>query len=113
MMNGNTTSPYTRLNADKLAPWLLRIMISAPPDGALRYNARYDEHWLVVGARQPLVHVRIDGCMNGWLLGPLSGTGAVWLVEWVALAQTVAQALGLAWLLVLLWSLQRSRAAQA
>jgi hypothetical protein len=63
---------------------------------------------------QPLVHVRIDGCVNGWILGPeSSGNGAVWLVEWVALAQTVAQALGLAWLLVLLWSLQRSRVAQA
>ena len=111
--NDSGTGPFTRLHTDKLTPWLLRIMISTTPQGALRYNARYDEHWLVLGETQPLVHVRIDGCVNGWLLGPLSGSGAIWLVEWVALAQTVAQALGLAWLLVLLWSLRRLQVAQA
>jgi hypothetical protein len=111
--NDSGTGPFTRLHTDKLTPWLMRIMIQGPTDGALRFNARYDEHWLVLDTIQPLVHVRIDGCVNGWILGPESADGAVWLVEWVALAQTVAQALGLAWLLVLLWSLQRSRSVQA
>jgi hypothetical protein len=104
---------YTGLSGATLTPWLLRIEMPAGPAAALRYNARYDEHWLAWSASKPLVHVRIDGSVNGWLLGERSAPGTVWLIEWVALLQTAAQAVGLLWLCVLLWSLARSRAAQA
>jgi hypothetical protein len=111
--NVSVTAPYVRLDDDRFTPWLLRIEMPAGPAAALRYNARYDEHWLAWDGAKALIHVRVDGSVNGWLLGSRNGPSVIWLVEWVAFAQTVAQALGLMWLIALFWYLRRSRTARA
>jgi hypothetical protein len=52
--------------------------------------------------------VRVDGCVNGWLLGTRNDPDQIWLIEWVALMQTVAQVLGAIWVVALIVALSRS-----
>jgi len=82
--------------------------VEVPPGivQTLRYHERYDEHWLAFGA-SPVVHVRLDGCVNGWLLPARAGPSVVWLVEWVALAQSAAQLVGFLWVVALGWLVVR------
>jgi hypothetical protein len=69
------------------AAWL--AVADLPPSATclLRYNVRYDEHWLAFVEKTRLGHVAIDSIVNGWVLPEHAGTQRVVIVESVAAVQ--------------------------
>lgn len=69
------------------AAWL--AVADLPPSGTclLRYNVRFDEHWLAYAGGAPLAHVAIDSIVNGWLLPAHERPQRVVIVEVVAAVQ--------------------------
>jgi hypothetical protein len=99
----NVEAPVAQpVAAHAILPWLVAVTLPAGDPSALRYNIRYDEHWTCSGCPPGSAHVSLDATVNGWLLGARSAPTSVYLVEWVALLQTIAQVLGLVWILIVL-----------
>ncbi|HTA38394.1 MAG TPA: hypothetical protein VK760_04935 [Candidatus Acidoferrales bacterium] len=77
------------------AAWL--AIADVPPAGTclLRYNVRFDEHWLAFTGTTRLAHVAIDSIVNGWLLPDHAATQRVVIIEGVAFVQFAFMALSI------------------
>jgi hypothetical protein len=83
-----------------VTPWFYVVDAGAP--GLLRFNERYDSAWLAFAAGRVLRHVRMDMSVNGWFL---ASPGSVVLVQVTAVAQLIAEIVGVVCVLVLLKAL--------
>lgn len=92
----------------ELAPWFLRVNLprNAPP--VLRLNVAYDPHWVALARGHTTAHIRLDACVNGWLISRTVQPYTLYLFHSVSLAQTVAELLGLIWVTVLLLNVPRN-----
>jgi len=93
---------YGALRYRALTPWWLEVDVPAQSEQrALRFNSRYDRHWVALGAGA-LRHLRVDAAVNGWILPPSPGPRRIVLLHVVAAAQATAAAVALLWTLALL-----------
>lgn len=83
-----------------VTPWLYVVDAGAP--GLLRFNERYDPAWAAFTAGRALRHVRMDMSVNGWFL---TSSGSVVLVQVTAVAQLLAEIVGVVCVLALLKAL--------
>jgi hypothetical protein len=83
-----------------VTPWLYVVDAGAP--GLLRFNERYDWAWAAFAAGSTLRHVRVDMSVNGWLL---TSSGRVVLLQLTAVAQLLAEIVGVVCVLALLKAL--------
>jgi len=83
-----------------VTPWLYVVDAGAP--GLLRFNERYDSAWTAFAAGATLRHVRVDMSVNGWLL---TSPGRIVLVQLTAVAQLLAEIVGIVCVLALLKAL--------
>ena len=81
-------------------PWLVSATLPSGTAAALRYNVRFDEQWECWGCPSGTLHVPIDATINAWLVPERAHPIAIQLVERVALVQSIAQAIGLLWILI-------------
>jgi hypothetical protein len=80
------------------------LAVSELPPSALcllRYNVRFDPHWLALGAGTRLTHVAIDSTANGWIVPAHAAGEPLIVVEWVAGVQFVAEIVSITLLIVL------------
>lgn len=84
-----------------ITPWLLVCTVYAPR-GALRYNVTFDPGWTAFAFARKLRHIRLDGAVNGWLLGEGDAPTTVMVVHVPSAAQFVLAALVMAILAALL-----------
>ena len=93
-----TQRPIERApTAVTFAQWSSWLAFATLPPGQralLRYNVRYDEHWLALLAGRRLTHVPIDSTFNGWLVPARAGSQPLILIEWVAAIQFALMSLG-------------------
>jgi hypothetical protein len=77
------------------AAWL--AVAELPPSGTclLRYNVRFDAHWLAFAHKTRLAHVAIDSIVNGWVVPAHDGPQQVVIVEGVACVQFAFMALAI------------------
>lgn len=77
------------------AAWL--AVAELPPSGTclLRYNVRFDTHWLAFADKTRLAHVAIDSIVNGWVVPAHDGPQQVVIVEGVACVQFAFMALAI------------------
>lgn len=80
--------------------WLYVVDGATP--GLLRFNQRYDPAWLAFAGGRTLPHVRVDMSVNGWFL---ASPGSVVLVQVTAVAQLLAEIVGVVCVLGLLKAL--------
>jgi len=78
----------------------------------LRYNVEYDSNWDAVASGEAMAHLRLDATINGWLLPNSRKAFVVYLIHEVALAQTLAEAVGVLWIVVVVLYTQRIRPAK-
>jgi hypothetical protein len=83
-----------------VTPWL--YLVDAGAAGLLRFNERYDSAWAAFAAGTAPRHVRVDMSVNGWLL---TSSGRVVLVQVTAVAQLLAEIVGVVFVLALLKAL--------
>jgi hypothetical protein len=83
------------------APWLLISALPPSPDCLLRYNVRFDPHWLAFAGGASLAHVAIDSAANGWIVPAHASGQRLIVVESAAALQFAAQAAALAFLFAL------------
>jgi hypothetical protein len=69
------------------AAWLAIAELPASRECMLRYNVRFDEHWLAFLDRTRLGHVAIDSIVNGWVVPEHARAQRVVIVEAVACVQ--------------------------
>lgn len=95
-------APQRELRAPFIAytPWLYRVH-TILPSAVLDLDSTYDPHWQAWNKWHRLVHFRIDGASNGWLLPRSTNQSTVWLVFVPALVQSFCEVLGYFWVLVL------------
>jgi hypothetical protein len=88
----HATAPrFTEATLHVLTPWLATVDLRPSALRTLRYNVRYDPHWIAYGA--PMQHVALDGVINGWIVQSLSSTRRVVLIEWLAAFQLALELL--------------------
>jgi hypothetical protein len=93
----------------EITPWLAVATLPPGAGGTLRYNVRYDAHWLGYANGILLRHVRLDTIVNGWVAPFNDGGGERRLifVEIVAAGQALLEIMGFAVLSVCLFSVRR------
>lgn len=86
---------YRALDFRRITPWLITAIV--PPmqiHNVLRFNERYSPWWRVAtatGKTTALMHVRIDGAVNGWVTkAPYIG-GRLFLVEMRSFVEQLAE----------------------
>ena len=86
-----TTRPVEQAPAAlTFAQWSSWLAFATLPPGQralLRYNVRYDEHWIAILAGTRLTHVPIDSTFNGWLVPARDRSQRLVLIEWIAALQ--------------------------
>ncbi len=82
------------LTFTSLAPWLEFAELAPGKSGALRYNVRFDPHWIAISGGKVLPHFKIAMLFNGWALPERSGPAPVILLENVALVQFIFELCG-------------------
>ena len=86
-------------------PWLYFVRRDSGNAAVLRLNERYDPGWIGLSSWRLLPHVKVDMCVNGWLVS--GKPGGLVLVQITALLQALAEFSGIVCLLLLLKALQR------
>jgi hypothetical protein len=81
----------TTLALHTFTPWLAVATLPPGAHGTLRYNVRYDAHWLAFANDDRLTHFRLDAALNGWSVPPLRAARRLILVEAVAAIQAVLE----------------------
>jgi hypothetical protein len=71
--------------------WLAISQLSSSPLCLLRYNVRFDTHWLAFADGHPLAHVAIDSTVNGWIVPEHATTQRLVIVEWIAGLQFLSE----------------------
>ncbi len=92
-----------------LAPWLAIGTVPMSGTALLRYNVRFDPHWIAVVQGHRLTHFKVAMLFNGWILPPNAASSSVILIETVAFVQFALQAAGILWTLGLLGNLRPER----
>ena len=83
------------------ASWLAVANLSPGPTCLLRYNVRFDEHWIAFRGTRRLAHVAIDSTFNGWIVPGHTRAYRLVIVETVAALQFLAQVLAIVALIVI------------
>jgi hypothetical protein len=98
-------------------PWLALGELPASSQCLLRYNVRFDPHWSAFAGGTRLGHVAVNSTTNGWIVPAHTAGQKLVIVESVACAQFVFQALAILTILALAgargYALLRGRAARA
>lgn len=77
----------TALPLRSLTAWLAVATLPPGAYGTLRYNVRYDAHWLAFANYDQLPHFRLDAALNGWIVRPTHTARRLILVHAVAAIQ--------------------------
>ncbi|MBV8148591.1 MAG: hypothetical protein JO092_05845, partial [Candidatus Eremiobacteraeota bacterium] len=81
--------------------WLAVSELPPSPLCLLRYNVRFDPHWIAFMTGTRLAHIAIDSTANGWIVQSHDATEQLVIVEWVAGLQFAAEVLSIALLIVI------------
>jgi hypothetical protein len=101
-----TTARVRALEFHSPVPWLYFVSREFGNAAVLRLNERYDPGWIGFSSWHLLPHVKVDMCVNGWLVS--GRPGGLVLVQITALLQAIAEIIGVVCLLLLLKALQRA-----
>ncbi len=82
---------YTRVQMHAVTAWLATVEVPAGREATLRYNVRYDPHWVAYANAASLEHLALDGIVNAWVLPPSSTPRRLVLIESLAAAQLVLE----------------------
>ncbi len=69
------------------APWLAVADLAPSGTCLLRYNVRFDEHWLAFVGKTSFGHIAVDSIVNGWVVPAHAETQRVVIIESVACVQ--------------------------
>jgi hypothetical protein len=96
-------------------PWLALGELPASSRCLLRYNVRFDPHWSAFAGGTRLGHVAVNSTTNGWVVPAHPAPQKLVIVETVACAQFVFEALAILTILTLAgtrgYALLRARSA--
>jgi hypothetical protein len=67
--------------------WLAVATLSPGALDLLRYNVRYNTHWLAISNATRLAHIAVDSTFNGWVVPQRESEQRLVIVEWVAALQ--------------------------
>lgn len=101
-----TTARVRALEFRSPVPWLYFVSREFGSASVLRLNERYDPGWIGFSSWRLLPHVKVDMCVNGWLVS--GRPGGLVLVQITALLQAIAEIIAVVCLLLLLKALQRA-----
>ncbi len=79
--------------------WLAVSELPPSPLCLVRYNVRFDPHWLGFAAGTRLAHVAVDSTANGWIVPEHARSEPFVIVEWVAALQFTTEVFSVALLL--------------
>ena len=81
----------TALPLRALTAWLAVATLPPGAYGTLRYNVRYDAHWLAYANSDRLPHFRLDASLNGWIVPPTRASRRLILVNAAAAIQALLE----------------------
>lgn len=79
--------PFRAESIRQLTAWWSSAVLAA--GGIIRYNVRYEPHWIAFDRCGVLTHFRVDAVVNGWVGHP-SQCGTTTILYWPAAVQLAA-----------------------